>query len=92
MPENGERTSTLSDMVDQGSTAYPRIWLGQGEPPRKEQRSVLNVEGELEEGRRVQRTKRLGCAAAVPDGLVVANARVVRVTRLLQDRKRVLTA
>ena len=25
MPENGERTSTLSDMVDQGSTAYPRI-------------------------------------------------------------------
>ena len=92
VPENRERAPRLSGMVNQGSTVCPSFWLGQVQRPRKEQRSILNVKGELEQCLRPQRPKRLRCPIAVPDGLVVADARIVSVSRVVQDTSCVFVA
>src|SRR2546425_10757 len=92
VPENREHTSKLSGIVNQVSTAFPSFWLRQVKSLRIEQRPILNVHGELEECPRAQWTKCLGCSAAVPDGLVVSDARIVSVTCFLQDTKCVLVA
>src|SRR5881296_181339 len=92
VPENREHTSKLSDIVNQVSTTFPSLRLSQIKPMRIEQRSILNVHGELEEGLRAHRAKRLGCSAAVPDGLVVPHAGIISVTCFIQDTKCVLVA
>src|SRR5437879_13769704 len=48
VPENREHASKPSGIVDQVSTAFPSFLLGPVEPLMVEQRSILNVPGELE--------------------------------------------
>ena len=83
VPEEREDASERGRVVNQALTAFPSFGFRQVKPLRIEQRSILNVHGELEECPRARRTKDLGCSTAVADGLVVAHAGIVGVTRVL---------
>src|SRR5439155_7086419 len=85
VPEEREDACEPCRIVNQVSTAFPGFRLGQVKPLRIEQRSILNVHGELEECPLARRTKNRACSTAVADGLVVAHAGIVGVTRVLQD-------
>ena len=92
VPKNREYAADLSGMVDQVLTAFPGFRARQVKPMRIEQCAILNVQGELEECPRTRGTKDLGGSAAIPDGLVVADARIVIVPGLFQNAECVLVA
>src|SRR2546425_1544037 len=85
VPEGREYASALPSMVDQAAAALPGLRLGQIETLWIEQRTVLDVHGELEKGPRTQWPKDLGRSASVPDSLVVANGGVVSEPCFLQN-------
>src|SRR5262249_51287940 len=92
VPQDGEGATVTAHVLDEALAAGPRLGLRQVEPGGIEQRPVLDVQRELEQGRRAAGTKRLGRAVQIPDRLVVAETGVPGEAGLLEHARRLLVA